>query len=56
MARIRATCSSCQKTILLYFDENRDDDWPEIARLKKGELFEHKCPNCGEWGAFEVAE
>ena len=55
MARIKASCSKCGKTILLFFDPN-DADYNEIVKLKAGEKFEHKCPSCNEWAAFEIPE
>jgi len=53
MARIKATCSKCQRTILLFFD-NESEDWTAISQLEQGEMFEHKCPHCEQWSAFEV--
>lgn len=55
MARIKATCSKCGKTISLFFDDDKEE-WESLRELKKGEMFEHKCPACEEWAAFEVAE
>lgn len=53
MGRFKGTCSHCGKTISLLFD---DDESVDVQDLKKGEYFEHKCPVCDEWSAFEVAE
>lgn len=55
MARLKATCSKCGKTILLFFEDHKEE-WQDIQALEKGEMFEHKCPACEEWAAFEVAE
>jgi len=56
MARIKATCSKCGETILLFFDPDKDLDYKEIVKLKAGESFEHKCPSCGNWAAFKIPE
>lgn len=53
--RVKAKCSKCDSVIALFFDEN-DPDVRVIRGLNKGELFEHKCPSCEEWAAFEVVE
>jgi len=55
MARIKATCSKCEATILLFFD-TESEDWAAISELKQGEMFEHKCPHCEQWSAFEIVE
>jgi len=55
MARIKATCSACGKTISLFFDD-RSDDWDSISKLNKDEAFEHKCPACEAWTTFETVE
>jgi hypothetical protein len=54
MGRIKAHCQRCERTILLWIDEEREE--AEILELEKGEMFEHQCPNCSNWTAFEVAE
>lgn len=55
MARLKGTCSKCGKTISLLFEYN-NAELADIKKLKDGEFFEHKCPVCDEWSAFEVAE
>lgn len=56
MARLKCTCSKCQKTISLLFDYSTAEELADIKKLKEGEFFEHKCPVCEEWAAFEVAK
>ncbi len=51
VAGIKATCDSCDQTMLLFFDPN-DTDCEEISALKEGEMFEQKCPVCCDWTVF----
>ena len=53
MPRIKARCGTCGKVVSLLFDENESR---EINDLKEGEHFEHKCPLCDDWTAFEIVE
>ena len=52
MGRVKAQCSYCGKTIVIFFDENRSD-WDEQSKLKVEELMGHVCPS-GEdtWSVF----
>ena len=49
----KVKCRECGGIISLFFDENRNDDIPDV---KKGEYFEHKCPLCDNWSAMESLE
>ena len=53
MARIKAKCLNCGKVIWLLLD---DEEFRQMADIKKGEGFEHKCPACEEWALFEFLE
>jgi len=52
MPRIKAKCE-CGAVVSLLFDQAEYD---EIAGLKEGEYFEHKCPVCEAWAGFKVVE
>jgi len=54
MARQKAKCCSCERTISLLI--TNFEDIKALEKLELGDLFEHKCPNCEEWAAFEILE
>jgi len=55
MARIKATCTNCEKTTLLFIDP-RDSDSEKILNLVNGEAFEHECPRCEHRTVLTVNE
>jgi len=52
MVRCKASCSRCGNKISLLITDSEDVE--ALHTLESGEFFEHKCPHCGEWGAFEI--